>query len=84
LKGCGNEPRNCADRRKVLWRATPRTVKVHKVNQRCAVIYKVACDSCGLVRWCANAGGRTGPKDNSRATLLEINRGDDAHQNALA
>jgi hypothetical protein len=84
LKWCGNEPRNCADRRKVLWRPGPCAVKVHKVNQRGAVIHKVACDSRWLIRRCANASGCTGPKDNSRATLLEINRGDNAHQNASA
>jgi hypothetical protein len=84
LKWCGNETRDCADCREILWRAGPCAVKVHKVNQRGAVVHKVTCDSCRLIRWCANASGRTGPKDNSRATLLEINRGDDAHQNASA
>jgi hypothetical protein len=84
LKWCGNETRDCADRRKVLWRATPRTVKVHEMNECGTALHKVACDSRWLIRWCANAGGCTGPKDNARATLLEINRGDDAHQNASA
>jgi hypothetical protein len=84
LKWRGNETRDCADRREVLWRAGPRAVKVHKVNQRGAMIHKVTRDPCGLVRWCTNASGCTGPKDNSRATLLEINRRDDAHQNASA